>query len=258
MHSLVTRNEPWLSTMEFFSTSFASGRDTLPGHWVCHEEDDKRHGDGATEEAIARLSADPRQETLRLLVEERPKRIYNYHGLRSFLLDCQAREDSQEDYPRVVHYFCGEPGSGKSHSARAWLTNMMESHGDALAYCNVMFTPSGFCLGYDGGRYVLIDDWEPRSLPPEAWNRLLDDYRTKVNIKGGEIAWKPRYIAITRTHMPQDLVQYGLKLTDLVQIIRRFTAIVICSRETIHGVDHHSTEVISPQDILKQLTPNPN
>ena len=119
----------------------------------------------------------------------------------------------------ILEWFTTEkPGSGKSHSARAWLRGMMVSYGDALVYCNVIFTPSGFYLDYDGGRYVLIDDWEPRSLPPEAWNRLLDDYRTKVNIKAGEIVWKPRYIAITRIHMPQDLVQYGLKVTDLVQI----------------------------------------
>ena len=246
--ALVTCNQDWLAGMEFFISGFAEGSKGLEGRVI--SKDDPCN----VEEIVDTLSADPSYANLRRLVKEQPQRLYRYNQFRSYMADAQRDDDADEDYPRVVLYFCGDPGSGKSYAARQWLSAMAQSHAETFySVDSVQFTGAGFCLGYRGSHYVLIDDWDPRSLPVEAWNKLLDSYRTTVNVKGGEQAWKPRYIAITRTHEPHELGYFGLRSHDLWQIIRRFSSVILCTMESNEHETHHSTEAIDPQQYLDMV-----
>ena len=111
---LVTCNQDWLAGMEFFISGYAEGSKGLEGRVI--SKDDPCN----VEEIVDTLSADPSYANLRRLVKEQPQRLYRYNQFRSYMADAQRDDDADEDYPRVVLYFCGDPGSGKSYASRQW------------------------------------------------------------------------------------------------------------------------------------------
>ena len=255
VRKLITCDLPWLQGMQFWVASFAEEEGRLPGELVVSTKEDRRD---RTSEMVQQLAETPTVEKLTSLVVERPARIYAYSQMRAFLADLQRGQDRSQDYRRIVRYFCGLPGAGKSYSARQWLAAKGEAEGINDEIDPIHFSSAGFALGCRGSQLVLLDDWDPRSLPPESWNRLFDSYRTTLNVKGSEFAWRAMFIAITRTHPPEMLGEYGLRRDEIVQIVRRFEAIVVCSAdEDEDGTIHHITEEVDPQSVIRNLTPNP-
>ena len=132
--ALVTCNQDWLAGMEFFVSGFAEGSKGLEGRVI--SKDDPCN----VEEIVDTLSADPSYANLRRLVKEQPQRLYRYNQFRAYMADAQRDDDADEDYPRVVLYFCGDPGSGKSYASRQWFCDGPKSCRNVLL--------GGFCTVY--------------------------------------------------------------------------------------------------------------
>lgn len=94
------------------------------------------------------------------------------------------------DWQPEVYILYGEPGSGKTRFVH-------ENHLDVDSVSLSGNASEPFVLGYRGGPVVLFDDFEPKQVDLRWMLRALDRYPMKVNIKGGEMEWLPRYIYLT-------------------------------------------------------------
>ena len=181
---------------------------------------------------VHELVKQPSPQTVARLIQDEPKLIYSIAAMERFMHNQQITPTDQI-YPRNVWYFYGDSRSGKTWHAIQFLTKLAEENGDSPNIDTVWFS-NGFAMGYNGSDYVMIDDWSPKEMPPEFWNRLFDKYRTTVNMKYvQQAAWRAKYIVITRTHDPLHLIEYGLTPAELIQIVNRFQTTYLHAREDL-------------------------
>ena len=174
--------------------------------------------------AVASIKDQPTRQTLVSLVSAEPALINRYGQLQRFTQDVAAITRPPQ-LVRKVYYAYGPSGSGKSFWAVRCLKERCVRDGLPESSWDSVHFQSGFILGYTGAKYVLFDDWKPDSLPIETWNQIFDSYPYSVNIKGGSTPWLAERIYITRTHSPADLLAYGMKPDDLLQVVRRFSRV---------------------------------
>jgi len=95
----------------------------------------------------------------------------------------------------VICYW-GPTGTGKTHKV------FEETGGDVAT----VSWHGDFCIGYNGERNVLLDDFDPRTISRELFLKLTDRYPMKVNVKhdpkGRE--WSPARLYLTSNYNPVD------------------------------------------------------
>ncbi len=99
---------------------------------------------------------------------------------------------------RVVHWYYGATGSGKTRVAMRRVTQF-----DSWAKLNG--TMKSFVNGYHGERAVVIDDLRAGSVDFEILLAMLDGYPCVVNVKGGYVEWKAEFICLTAPKRPEEI-----------------------------------------------------
>lgn len=123
------------------------------------------------------------------------------------------------DSPTELHIFCGEPGSGKSWTAR----NLFPG-----AYYRPLSTHSSspqWWDGYDGEEVVVFEDWRPHQIPLEHMLVLADACPLKVPVKGSFEHFISKKLILT-TEITNPIDAYGVLLSGWK---RRITSIVLFS-----------------------------
>lgn len=149
------------------------------------------------------------------LMEEFPALWARYPNLRERVLLNTARVRERDEAPTVIWIY-GPTGTGKTRGVYA-------EHGEDLID-SVVFTKSGFLLGYTGRPVILIDDFRAGACDFDFLLRILDRYPIPINVKNGMIQWKPKTIYITSPHGPADTFGH-LGNEDLAQLTRRITEV---------------------------------
>lgn len=113
-----------------------------------------------------------------------------------------------------VYVLYGPPGTGKSRTA-------VEKYPDIY---KVPFSKTGLWMTQDaaGVKQVLLEDFNGE-LPLKYFNRILDRYPEKVEIKGGHVWWCPDLILITTNILPSLWYPMDDRQDVLGQIYRRIT-----------------------------------
>lgn len=125
---------------------------------------------------------------------------------------------------RVVLYY-GDPGVGKSHSAREYITRYL---GDVPYFTASWNKPGEAFYNYKGQKVVILDDFYDQ-LSPAQLKTALDVYSTDARvIYKGNVPFIPEWIFITSNHAIEDWWGGHVKRIDLEAIIRRIHLIYEC------------------------------
>lgn len=161
-------------------------------------------------------------QTLADLMKNAPLLFCRY---RSGLTAIMLRKEQDSTKPTsVIEWLWGPTGSGKSRYAIEFAEKNKLSYwisGENLKWFD----------GYWGQDIAIIDDFRKGDCTFKFLLRLLDRYRLQVPIKGGFVAWVPKYIFITCPYEPRAYFQYkdenGLVIEreDIGQLMRRLTAV---------------------------------
>ncbi len=109
---------------------------------------------------------------------------------RSFERYRRIREPTR-DWNTELIIIWGPTGTGKTRQAIA----------DGAE--PILYTESGFILGYTGQPTVLFDDWpEEPTMGRSLFLKLFDRYPCIVNVKGGSRNWIPKRVYITTNFDP--------------------------------------------------------
>ncbi len=147
----------------------------------------------------------------------------SYQGIRyaeKWLVYKEPLRDPSKD-PPVVRWYWGATGTGKSRAAHAEATESGERVYRAIG-------PSArggrwWWDGYDGHKYVIIDDFRPSWCGLSFMLNLLDRFGMRVECKGGSRSFRATSIWITCPKHPESCyVESG---EDVEQLVRRVTEI---------------------------------
>ena len=247
---------PWASVDVRIPANFQASCDyaAKTGVYFRKELEKKGAKSSMAPTVVSEIVKHPSPQTVQRLIQEEPKLIYSIAAMERFMHNVQIAP-TEQIYPRNVWYFYGESRSGKTWHAMEFLHNLARENGDPEEFDTVSWS-GGFALGYTGSDYVLIDDWSPKEMSPEFWNRILDVYRTTVNMKYVQAAaWRAKNIVITRTHDPLQLTAYGLNAGELIQIVNRFKTTYLHVREDLDDQPepHYISEEIETSTWIERL-----
>ena len=124
----------------------------------------------------------------------------------------KMRPVREKDLRVIVLY--GPPGTGKSRTA-------LELYPEIY---RVPYSKTGLWMTEDASdvKEVLIEDFQG-DLPLKYFNRIIDRYPEKVEIKGGHLWWCPDVIVITTNVLPNQWYPQDKRQDVLGQIYRRIT-----------------------------------
>lgn len=108
-----------------------------------------------------------------------------------------------------VALFYGNPGTGKSHTAR-------ETFPEAYWKDNTKWW-----AGYAGQTQVIWDEFGGWSCPPSDFNKVFDKYPHQVEVKGGSVALQATDLIIISNFMPGTWWDPEKTRVDPRTIIRR-------------------------------------
>lgn len=135
-----------------------------------------------------------------------------------------------------VRYIFGSSGLGKTFYARAWLTELGMEKVDLISFSN------GFWNGVsDVTPCALFDEFRDASVPGVEFIKLID-YTIKIlNIKGGCVKNKYKYIAITSIQDPRFI--YEKEWEESRQWLRRM--------KVIRFYDYGQWKLLAEEELFK-------
>ena len=140
--------------------------------------------------------------------------IHNYQQLR-FAESLQKYYEKPRTFKTVVHWYWGLTGTGKTKTA---YEELLEEADDPEEIYFSMDTGKWW-EGYDGHKYVVIDDMRGDFLKCHQLLKLLDRYPYRVDNKGASRQFVAEKIIITSCYPPELIYQNTDEKID--QLIRR-------------------------------------
>lgn len=146
----------------------------------------------------------------------------------------------------VVFVFFGNPGTGKSYTAR-------ELYPDIYVPPIRTSKSGNFWLTTDGNlrRNVLLDDFDG-NMTLKALNQMLDPYPQLLEKKGGNVWWMPEVVILTTNVVPGSWYNYDSRQNVRLQVNRRIT---MCFDFNTPG-GKALREGISVEDLERRYTDN--
>ncbi len=137
---------------------------------------------------------------LKRAIDAQPKVYLKYHG-GSKALDKHYKRQRTEGVQRNVTVFVawGTPGSGKSY----WANHFDEDNSFPLPVQTRDTGPVWFD-GYDGERTLLIEDFDPKTIPYRTLLRILDNYPLQVKVSGDFVPAEWDMVIITSNDSPNN------------------------------------------------------
>jgi len=135
--------------------------------------------------------------------------------------------------PKIVSWFFGISGTGKSHNAIAEARALGASEDDIYPWSNGDFQ---FADGYTGQRFVIFEELRAtwKNFTYSRLLVLLDKYRTSVGVKFGSYPWCATHIWITCPFHPDQMCpieelrinhQAQAQLTRRLSTLREYTVV---------------------------------
>lgn len=140
--------------------------------------------------------------------------VKNYQGLQFAEKAIKYYEPPRAEKPYVEWYY-GPTGTGKSFTA-------FDTFKEKEYY--VAMETSKWWEGYDGHKFVIIDDMRGDFAKYHVLLRLLDRYEVRVETKGGSRQFVATNIIITSAKSPRDTF-LGKTDEDLQQLLRRIDVV---------------------------------
>nr|BDF97677.1 replication-associated protein [Cressdnaviricota sp.] len=154
--------------------------------------------------------------------------IFSFSELRSIECIKANLKETREDRERVVYWFHGPTGSGKTREA----FKIAREYYTEDEICILTGNNREFKNGYLGQRCVIFDDFRNGDVRFNELLALCDRYPVNVNIKGSTSKWLADLIIFTCPNRPEDVFvkcnQFTGDITereDLQQLIRRINEI---------------------------------
>lgn len=86
--------------------------------------------------------------------------------------------------------------------------------------------------GYQGQKFVIIDELRAKNFPYDMLLKLLDGYQLRVEVKGSTVVWKPEVVYITTCYDPQRTYSGTLEHHGSIdQLLRRISKLYHCRNE---------------------------
>ena len=149
-----------------------------------------------------------RETSIPELVDKGEISIFKVTGLKKALEIYRDECQKQSFKKRVVEWYFGPTGTGKTKEAwcRAadWL-GVEEDDAKLIEGVWVSNESSKWFDGYHGQRVAILDDIRSSTWEFSTLLRLLDRYPMQVPIKGGYVKWMPELIIITAPGEPREL-----------------------------------------------------
>lgn len=183
---------------------------------------------------------------LAALAVARPGTFVKHHAGYAKLLEVTAK--SRKDGPRIVIWFYGSSGAGKS--CLAGRVGEFYFHRDSECergydagtdVARVSFNnDGGFLNGYRGEEHIALFDDFAHELPTRSqqnWARFMDLIgmsSNPVNVKGGYKRWNVDVVLITNKRPPHECLRPQLGWDadrEKFELLRRLTYIVKCNGE---------------------------
>lgn len=127
------------------------------------------------------------------------------------------RETMYGSEKMAVFVFYGEPGTGKSYTARQLYPEIYTPPIRTNKNGNFWLTTPG-----NLARYILLDDFDG-NLTLKALNQMLDPYPQLMEKKGGEVWWMPEVVIINTNVIPGQWYNYQTRQNVRAQVNRRIT-----------------------------------
>jgi len=123
-------------------------------------------------------------------------------------------KEPQRNFKTEVHWFHGDPGTGKSRDAEAVF--------EGVFYSPPPTSVAKFWDCYDADENVIIDELEPGDIPYRSMLRMFDRYAYRLETKGGTRQLLAKTIYICTEDPPEAFVPKG---KDPYALLRRLTSV---------------------------------
>lgn len=149
------------------------------------------------------------------MVSQHPTAFVKYY---KGLAQLQSEIGAPRASPPEVNIFYGQPGCGKSHSAR---------FGDSEEFWENPLGSGTWFDGYCGQRKAVFDDFDGKM---SHWRlgdilRITDCYSLRVAVKGGFVLWNPHIIQLTSNYHPRLWWDWSERELQYPALQRRVTRI---------------------------------
>jgi hypothetical protein len=160
--------------------------------------------------------------------------IRNYSALQYIKRDHAKRPDDLQQPPEV-YYVWGAAGTGKSHWARE---QMKEKCG---TYFDKSLDHKWWC-GYQGEDAVIFDDIDKsHSKMLYHFKRWLDKYAFSIEVKGGNMYARPKYMYITSNFHLEEIWPDS---KDNEPLLRRMKIIHMTGGGTVLGRERLKSDIV--------------
>lgn len=144
--------------------------------------------------------------------------------------------------PLTVVAYWGKAGTGKTFACQQHVMSENES----MWIADMEKIHNGWYDGYQGEKYVLLDDFRGDVMKPHVLLNLIDNHDAARPIKGGYVPFSPEYLFITSPDHPINWWPQWTAKSDnnWAQLKRRISFIYHCEKDVF---DEHTVKDVTEE-----------